>query len=92
MATSAEDPERHHPLDHGLEIPRICECGNISCFYPYPHRSIQDKGFVFEDATKEFNLTFSAVKTSRSLAVSYNLQNDIQCMRYPMDPPVCNRC
>jgi len=37
-----------------------------------------DKDFVFEDATKEFTLAFSAVKTSRSLAASYNLQKDIQ--------------
>ncbi|KAF9650388.1 hypothetical protein BDM02DRAFT_3185428 [Thelephora ganbajun] len=37
-----------------------------------------DKDFVFEDAVKEFNLTFSVVKTGRSLAVSYSLQSDIQ--------------
>lgn len=40
---------------------------------------VQDKDFVFEDAMKEFTLAFSAVKTGRSLAASYNLQNDIQC-------------
>jgi valyl-tRNA synthetase len=47
--------------------------------HPYPHWLVQDKDFVFEDATKEFTLAFSAVKTSRSLAASYNLQKDIQC-------------
>jgi len=37
-----------------------------------------DKDLVFEDAAKEFDLAFSAVKTGRSLAASYGLQNDIQ--------------
>jgi len=37
-----------------------------------------DKDFVFEEAVKEFDLAFSAVKTGRSLAVSYGLQNEIQ--------------
>ena len=55
-------------------------------FCPVSHPLVQDKDFVFEDAMKEFTLTFSAVKTGRSLAVSYNLQNDIQrrCPRAPM--------
>jgi len=57
-----------------------------SCSHPRPHQSTQDKDFVFEDAVKEFNLTFSAVKTGRSLAASYSLQNDIQCRRYSMEP------
>lgn len=48
------------------------------------HILAQDKDFVFEDAMKEFTLAFSAVKTGRSLAVSYNLQSDIQC-RYLMN-------
>jgi len=34
---------------------------------------------------KDFNLVFSAVKTGRSLAASYSLQNDIQC-KYSVDP------
>jgi len=37
-----------------------------------------DKDLVFEDAVKDFNLVFSAVKAGRSLAASYSLQNDIQ--------------
>lgn len=41
--------------------------------------SLQDKDSVFADA-EEFDLVFSALKTGRSLAASYNLQTDIQCM------------
>ena len=66
--------------------PVFVSVGSISCSHPCPHRSNQDKDFVFEDAVKEFNLIFSAVKTGRSLAASYSLQNDIQCRQYPMDP------
>jgi hypothetical protein len=36
---------------------------------------------VFEDADKQFDLVFSALKAGRSLAASYNLQADIQCER-----------
>lgn len=39
---------------------------------------VHDKDFVFEDAMREFALVFAAVKTGRSLAASYSLQNDIQ--------------
>lgn len=35
---------------------------------------------------KDFNLAFAVVKTGRSLAASYNLQNDIQRKR-PHGPP-----
>jgi len=35
---------------------------------------------VFEDADKQFDLVFSTLKTARSLAASYTLQSDIQCM------------
>lgn len=34
---------------------------------------------MFEEADQQFDLVFSMLKTSRSLAVSYNLQNNIQC-------------
>ncbi|KAH9946584.1 tRNA synthetases class I-domain-containing protein [Amylocystis lapponica] len=37
-----------------------------------------DKSFVFEDAERDFDFVFSAIKTGRSLAASYNLQSDIQ--------------
>ena len=70
--------------------PVFVSVGNICCACPRPHGPIQDKNFVFEDAVKDFNLTFSAVKTSRSLAVSYSLQNDIQRRWYSMDLPVYN--
>lgn len=33
---------------------------------------------MFEDADKQFELVFSALRTGRSLAASYNLQKDIQ--------------
>ncbi|KAL1742991.1 tRNA synthetases class I-domain-containing protein [Schizophyllum fasciatum] len=34
--------------------------------------------FAFDEAEKQFDLVFSALKTGRSLAASYSLQNDIQ--------------
>ncbi|KAJ6465158.1 tRNA synthetases class I-domain-containing protein [Mycena vitilis] len=37
-----------------------------------------DRACVFESADQQFNLVFSALKTGRSLAASYNLQSDIQ--------------
>ncbi|KAI0086782.1 tRNA synthetases class I-domain-containing protein [Irpex rosettiformis] len=37
-----------------------------------------DESFVFKDAERDFDLVFSAIKTGRSLAASYNLQTDIQ--------------
>ena len=86
MATPPEDPERHDTLDHGLKISCIREFVEYLPSSLSPHWSVQDKDLVFEDAVKDFNLVFSAVKTGRSLAASYSLQNDIQC-RYPMDPP-----
>ncbi|KAJ6580851.1 tRNA synthetases class I-domain-containing protein [Mycena capillaripes] len=39
---------------------------------------VQDSSYVFESADQRFNLVFSALKTGRSLAASYNLQSDIQ--------------
>lgn len=42
--------------------------------------SNQDPASVFEDADKQFDLVFSAVKTGRSSAASYNLQGDVQCV------------
>ncbi|KAJ7609088.1 tRNA synthetases class I-domain-containing protein [Roridomyces roridus] len=41
-----------------------------------------DKDHVFETADQQFNLVFSALKTGRSLAASYNLQSDIQFFLY----------
>lgn len=37
-----------------------------------------DSSLVFEDANRDFELVFNAIKNGRSLAASYNLQNDIQ--------------
>ncbi|KIK77445.1 hypothetical protein PAXRUDRAFT_834980 [Paxillus rubicundulus Ve08.2h10] len=37
-----------------------------------------DNGFQSEDAEKEFDLVFAALRTGRSLAASYNLQSNIQ--------------
>ncbi|KDQ24550.1 hypothetical protein PLEOSDRAFT_1094347 [Pleurotus ostreatus PC15] len=39
---------------------------------------VHDAAFVFEEADKQFDLIFSALKTGRSLAASYNLQSEIQ--------------
>lgn len=78
MATAAEDPKRHYPVNHGLEISCVRECARRLPFPLVSHLFVQDKDLVFEDAMKEFSLAFSTVKTGRSLAVSYNVQNDIQ--------------
>ncbi|KAJ6513801.1 tRNA synthetases class I-domain-containing protein [Mycena vitilis] len=37
-----------------------------------------DTAYVFESADKQFSLVFSALRTGRSLAASFNLQRDIQ--------------
>ncbi|KZT01902.1 uncharacterized protein LAESUDRAFT_763338 [Laetiporus sulphureus 93-53] len=37
-----------------------------------------DEALVFQNAEREFDLVFAAIKTGRSLAASYNLQTDIQ--------------
>ncbi|KAF9523002.1 tRNA synthetases class I-domain-containing protein [Crepidotus variabilis] len=39
---------------------------------------IHDSALAFNEADKKFELVFSALKTGRSLAASYALQNDIQ--------------
>ncbi|KAG6849752.1 hypothetical protein H0H93_005550 [Arthromyces matolae] len=39
---------------------------------------VHDDALVFESADKSFDLVFSALRTGRSLAASYNLQTDIQ--------------
>ncbi|KAG6890754.1 hypothetical protein C0992_012726 [Termitomyces sp. T32_za158] len=39
---------------------------------------VHNNAFVFDAADKSFDLVFSALKTGRSLAASYNLQTDIQ--------------
>ncbi|KAK2459849.1 hypothetical protein APHAL10511_008170 [Amanita phalloides] len=41
-----------------------------------------DTAFVFGEADKQFDLVFTALKTGRSLAASYSLQNDIQLFYY----------
>ncbi|KAF8737653.1 hypothetical protein AX14_012535 [Amanita brunnescens Koide BX004] len=44
-----------------------------------------DPSFVFEEAEKQFDLVFNVLKTGRSLAASYSLQNDIQLFYYIQD-------
>ena len=41
---------------------------------------IFDEGFRFEKEEKEFDLVFNAIRTGRSLAAQYNIQNDIKRM------------
>jgi valyl-tRNA synthetase len=50
----------------------------IAVYTPFLTRQRQDNNLVFDDAEKRFDLVFSALKTGRSLAASYNLQTDIQ--------------
>ena len=70
-----------HTLYHGLVQP----CGGKRLGFHKllhaAHRILpQDNTFVFEDAEKEFDLIFKGVASSRSLAASYSLLNDIQRM------------
>ncbi|KAL1671933.1 tRNA synthetases class I-domain-containing protein, partial [Schizophyllum commune] len=44
----------------------------------FPESVRTDHDFTFDEAEKQFDLVFSALKTGRSLAASYSLQNDIQ--------------
>ena len=37
----------------------------------------QDKSFEFTEAERNFDLVFSAVKSSRALAASYNIQQNL---------------
>ncbi|KAF9458072.1 tRNA synthetases class I-domain-containing protein [Collybia nuda] len=79
-------------LDHGLRLlhpfmpfvteelwqrlPRRPEDSTPSIMVsPFP---VFDNALVFGNADKQFDLVFSALKTGRSLAASYNLQTDIQ--------------
>lgn len=39
---------------------------------------LQERAFVYDDADKQFDLTFNAIRNIRSLATSYNLFSDIQ--------------
>ena len=48
------------------------------CHSSTSDEEFQDRALVFEDATKQFDLVFSAIKTGRSLAASYHLQGDLQ--------------
>lgn len=48
--------------------PSIADCSTF----------LKNNVFVFENADKQFDLVFSALKAGRSLAASYNLQADIQ--------------
>jgi len=48
-------------------------------------RDSQDPGFVFDDADKDFDLLFNAIRAGRSLAASYNLQSDIQLFLHIRD-------
>ncbi|ESK83669.1 valine-trna ligase [Moniliophthora roreri MCA 2997] len=46
---------------------------------------VSDSAFVFEEADKDFDLVFAVLKAGRSLAASYNLQNNIQFFLHTKD-------
>ncbi|KAI9462009.1 tRNA synthetases class I-domain-containing protein [Lactarius psammicola] len=46
---------------------------------------IYDTDFVFDDADKDFDLLFNAIRAGRSLAASYNIQSDIQIFFHIQD-------
>jgi hypothetical protein len=84
MAAFTPKARRSYTVNHGLIVSRICEWSrSISCGRRYLNSHLcQDNAFVFEEADKQFDLVFSALKAGRSLAASYNLQSDIQRMKY----------
>ena len=45
----------------------------------------QDKAFEFAQAERDFDLVFSAVKSARALAASYNIQQNLHGERAPPD-------
>ena len=45
---------------------------------------------MFEQAEREFDAVFAAIRASRSLAASYSLQTDVQ-RASPRPPPPCRR-
>ena len=59
-------------LDHGL--------------MRYPPLGTQDKVYEFTQAERDFDLVFSAIKASRALAASYNIQQGLHGSSYT---PVC---
>lgn len=40
----------------------------------------QEKSFQFSDAEREFDVVFAAIKQSRGLAASYNIQQNLHGM------------
>ena len=46
---------------------------------------LQDKSFEFSQAERDFDLVFSAVKSARALAASYNIQQNLHGERAPPD-------
>ena len=65
MLSKFPESVRTHPTAHACPL---------LIFFPH-----QTPDFTFDEAEKQFDLVFSALKTGRSLAASYSLQNDIQC-------------
>ncbi|KAI9432156.1 hypothetical protein BJY52DRAFT_1231946 [Lactarius psammicola] len=47
--------------------------------------------FVFDDADKDFDLLFNAIRAGRSLAASYNIQSDIQSRSRQQAPLLAKR-
>jgi hypothetical protein len=54
---------------------------------PFEHLTLtfglcQDNDMLFEQADKDFDTVFAAIRASRSLAASYSLQTDVQRVSY----------
>jgi valyl-tRNA synthetase len=78
MAMCTKTTGRSDAFDYGFGVSSACELA-VPCLPLWAQVFCQDGDFVFEEATKRFDLVFSTLKTGRSLAASYTLQSDIQC-------------
>lgn len=50
---------------------------SVSHVHPTNAGRSQDKSFQFSDAEREFDVVFAAIKQSRGLAASYNIQQNL---------------
>ena len=90
MATPFQTAQRRDAIHYGVKIPSICT-SFVSQFGRDRRRDSQDSYFVYDDAGKGLNLLFNAIRAGRSLAVSYNLQSDIQRTSRQRSPLITKR-
>ena len=92
MATPLQTAQRHDTINYGVKIPNICRSFVSTKVGPDRRRVFQDPDFVFDDADKNFDLLFNAIRAGRSLVASYNIQSDIQSKSRQQALLLANRC